>query len=40
VFVQLNIHDGREMRELVVAGRKRKNIKVEIPALGDYLDKL
>jgi elongation factor 2 len=29
-----------KMRDLVLAVRKRKNIKVEIPALGDYLDKL
>merc|ERR1711933_572104 len=32
--------DVGKMRELVLAVRKRKNIKVEIPALGDYLDKL
>merc|ERR1711920_140915 len=31
---------GSKMQELVLAVRKRKNIKVEIPALGDYLDKL
>merc|ERR1712061_114218 len=29
-----------KMKELALAVRKRKNIKVEIPALGDYLDKL
>merc|ERR1712087_905333 len=31
---------GGKMNELALAVRKRKNIKVEIPALGDYLDKL
>merc|ERR1719428_775319 len=31
---------GGKMQELCLAVRKRKNIKVEIPALGDYLDKL
>merc|ERR1719352_2232199 len=31
---------GGKMQELVLAVRKRKNIKVEMPALGDYLDKL
>merc|ERR1711953_619317 len=30
---------GSKMQELVLAIRKRKNIKVEMPALGDYLDK-
>merc|ERR1712085_144651 len=29
-----------KMRDLVLAVRKRKNIKVEMPKLGDYLDKL
>jgi len=29
-----------KMQELALAVRKRKNIKVEMPALGDYLDKL
>merc|ERR1711966_419177 len=29
-----------KMEDLILAVRKRKNIKVEIPALGDYLDKL
>jgi len=29
-----------KMKDLALAVRKRKNIKVEIPALGDYLDKL
>jgi len=31
---------GSKMNELALAVRKRKNIKVELPALGDYLDKL
>jgi len=31
---------GGKMEELVLAIRKRKNLKVEMPALGDYLDKL
>eukprot|EP00928_Gymnodinium_smaydae_P006892 TRINITY_DN12467_c0_g1_i1.p2 TRINITY_DN12467_c0_g1~~TRINITY_DN12467_c0_g1_i1.p2 ORF type:complete len:138 (+),score=45.34 TRINITY_DN12467_c0_g1_i1:1-414(+) len=31
---------GGKMQELVLAIRKRKNIKVEMPALGEYLDKL
>jgi elongation factor 2 len=31
---------GTKMQDLVLAVRKRKNIKVEMPALGDYLDKL
>merc|ERR1711870_170268 len=31
---------GGKMQELALAVRKRKNIKVEMPALGDYLDKL
>merc|ERR1712060_42361 len=35
-----NAMEEGKMRELVLAVRKRKNIKVEIPALGDYLDKL
>merc|ERR1712228_341359 len=34
------MESGSKMNELVLAVRKRKNIKVEIPALGDYLDKL
>merc|ERR1712127_490077 len=29
-----------KMQNLILAVRKRKNIKVEMPALGDYLDKL
>jgi len=32
--------EGSKMQELVLNVRKRKNIKVVIPALGDYLDKL
>merc|ERR1711907_584974 len=31
---------GGKMEELVLNIRKRKNIKVEMPKLGDYLDKL
>jgi elongation factor 2 len=31
---------GTKLNDLLLAIRKRKNIKVEIPALGDYLDKL
>merc|ERR1712185_816289 len=31
---------GSKMEELVLNIRKRKNIKVEMPKLGDYLDKL
>merc|ERR1711972_1022856 len=31
---------GSKMQELVLGIRKRKNIKVEMPKLGDYLDKL
>merc|ERR1712070_946643 len=31
---------GSKIEELVLNVRKRKNIKVEIPKLGDYLDKL
>jgi elongation factor 2 len=31
---------GSKMEELVLTVRKRKNIKVAMPALGDYLDKL
>jgi len=34
------MEEGSKMNELVLAVRKRKNIKVEIPALNDYLDKL
>merc|ERR1719228_517369 len=32
--------EGSKMNELVLSVRKRKNIKVEMPKLGDYLDKL
>jgi len=31
---------GSKMEELVLNVRKRKNVKVAIPPLGDYLDKL
>merc|ERR1712032_825144 len=31
---------GTKLNDLLLAIRKRKNIKVEIPALSDYLDKL
>merc|ERR1711988_1382895 len=31
---------GGKMEELILAVRKRKNLKVAMPALGDYLDKL
>jgi len=34
------MESGGKMNELALAVRKRKNIKVELPALGDYLDKL
>jgi len=32
--------EGSKLQELILATRKRKNIKVEMPKLGDYLDKL
>merc|ERR1719476_1022288 len=32
--------EGSKMEELILKIRKRKNIKVEMPKLGDYLDKL
>jgi len=32
--------DGTKLNALLLAIRKRKNIKVELPALSDYLDKL
>merc|ERR1740121_1263636 len=32
--------EGSKLQELVLKTRKRKNIKVEMPKLGDYLDKL
>jgi len=34
------MQEGSKMQELVLGVRKRKNIKVEMPKLGDYLDKL
>merc|ERR1712061_462463 len=34
------LQDGSKMQELILQVRKRKNIKVEMPKLGDYLDKL
>jgi len=34
------LQDGSKMQELILNIRKRKNIKVEMPKLGDYLDKL
>jgi len=34
------LQDGSKMQELVLNVRKRKNLKVEMPKLGDYLDKL
>jgi len=34
------LQDGSKMQDLVLGVRKRKNIKVELPKLGDYLDKL
>merc|ERR1711937_941580 len=38
--LQGNPLEAGKMQELVLAVRKRKNLKVEMPALGDYLDKL
>jgi len=35
-----NAMEPGKINDLVLAVRKRKNIKVEIPALSDYLDKL
>merc|ERR1711972_478309 len=32
--------EGSKLQELILKTRKRKNIKVEMPKLGDYLDKL
>jgi len=32
--------EGSKLQELILNTRKRKNIKVEMPKLGDYLDKL
>merc|ERR1712050_408663 len=34
------LQDGSKMQDLILAIRKRKNLKVEMPKLGDYLDKL
>jgi len=34
------LEEGSKLNVLILGNRKRKNIKVEIPKLGDYLDKL
>jgi len=34
------LSEGTKMQDLILATRKRKNLKVEMPNLGDYLDKL
>merc|ERR1719384_3043945 len=34
------LQDGSKLQELILSMRKRKNIKVEMPKLGEYLDKL
>merc|ERR1712127_933742 len=34
------MQEGTKMQDLILQIRKRKNIKVEMPKLGDYLDKL
>jgi len=34
------LEEGSKLQTLILATRKRKNIKVEMPKLGDYLDKL
>merc|ERR1712050_319840 len=34
------LSEGSKLQELILGVRKRKNIKVEMPKLGDYLDKL
>jgi elongation factor 2 len=34
------LETGSKMQDLILAIRKRKNMKVEMPSLGDYLDKL
>merc|ERR1712063_11139 len=34
------MEEGSKLQELILKTRKRKNIKVEMPKLGDYLDKL
>merc|ERR1712013_470246 len=38
--IQGNAVEAGKLQDLVLAVRKRKNLKVEMPALGDYLDKL
>merc|ERR1719411_561173 len=35
-----NAMDAGKLQDLVLSIRKRKNIKVEMPKLGDFLDKL
>jgi elongation factor 2 len=34
------LQEGSKMQDLILNVRKRKNLKVEMPQLGDYLDKL
>merc|ERR1712238_146055 len=34
------LEEGSKLQDLILKTRKRKNIKVEMPKLGDYLDKL
>jgi len=34
------MEEGSKLQDLILKTRKRKNIKVEMPKLGDYLDKL
>merc|ERR1719188_1521292 len=34
------LQEGSKLQELILNVRKRKNLKVEMPKLGDYLDKL
>merc|ERR1712078_617497 len=34
------MEDGSKIQELILKTRKRKNLKVEMPKLGDFLDKL
>merc|ERR1712050_185157 len=34
------LSEGTKMYDLILAVRKRKNMKVELPKLGDFLDKL
>merc|ERR1712048_1493325 len=38
--LQGNAMEAGKLQDLVLACRKRKNLKVEMPKLGDYLDKL